>query len=116
MPKPTGAKGFTIFVAAVLVTGCANPIQKECEDEITTREDVGRYAYKYFGEGHASLEHFISDSYKLYVFHQSSPNSSVGFNYRNLKPRTARFGEVVYIKVDVSTCGKPRVSGRAGGM
>ncbi|MEL7062361.1 MAG: hypothetical protein AAFP00_01390 [Bacteroidota bacterium] len=116
MPKPTGAMGFTILVAAVLITGCANPFQKACEDEITSSEDVGRYAYKYFGEGHPSFEHFVRDSYELKVFHQSAPNSSVGFNYRNLKPRTARFGEVVYLKVDVSKCGKPKVIGRTGGM
>ena len=51
MPKSAGAMSFTILIAALLITGCANPFQKACEVEIISSEDVGRYAYKYFGEG-----------------------------------------------------------------
>jgi len=99
-----------------LTVSCSPNSEFACEDWILTEEDAGLYAYKYFGEGHSSLQHFLDNGYELYVFHKVQPNSSIGFNYLNLVPDTSRYREIVYVKVDVSKCGKPKIIGRMEGI
>lgn len=97
-------------------SACSFGENASCEDNIETRQDAIDFAYKYYGEGHESMEAFVDSGFELIEFYNNPSSKKIGFNYLNLREKTRRHNQLVYVLLDVSRCGKPKLLGRTEGM